>query len=72
MIPWVISRAPGGRESFGLGAQALVDRGRDALAHVGEAWVPGLAAQPADVDLLRDDGDLEGPEDPAPEQVMEV
>ncbi len=47
--------------------QTLLDQRHDPRSHVGEALVPGLAAPPADVDLLQDDGDLEGAEDAVPQ-----
>jgi len=43
---------------------------RGARAHGGEAGVLGLAAQRADVDLLRDDGELEGARGLVPDDVV--
>ena len=48
-----------------------LDQRGDAFAHGGEALVLRLAAQPADVDLLQDDGQLEGAPGLVPDDVVQ-
>ena len=57
---------PGLPRSHPRQGRRLVEERGDAATEDGEALVPGLAAQVADVDLLQDDGDLEHPEDVVP------